>query len=170
MFPTILRHRGAMSAVRRRPNAADRSDFAETAESSRTDILSLGLQYYIRHYHLLHRDAAVLERIAVIAYEFVGVVVIDQKIGVVSENIARREVYSRQLDILGTRHLVHLARVVLQVAACLVTQIGRGLAVARHLHGVVDADGTVVGGDDYRVSALREQFEQYEQSVRTTNA
>lgn len=107
------------------------------------------------HHHLLHRDAAVLERVLVVADEAVGVIVIDEKIGVVGEDIARREVDARQLDVFRPRDFVDFARVVGEVAPRLVAQVGRGLAVARHADRVVDADRAVVGGDDDRVPASR---------------
>ena len=54
--------------------------------------LLLGFQYDIWHDHLLHRDSAVLEGVTIVADMAIGIVVIDQKVVIVGENIARCEV------------------------------------------------------------------------------
>ena len=104
-----------------------------------------------------------LVSIAVVPYVTVGVVVVDQEIGVVGEDVTRRQVDRRQLDVFRAGDFIYLAGVVGQVAAGFVAQVGRGFAVAGHLHRVVDADRAVVRGDDYRVSAFREQAQQCQQ-------
>ena len=100
-----------------------------------------------------------LECIAVVADMAVRVVVVNQKIRIVGEDVARREVARRKLHVFGLEHFVDVAGVVGQVAARFVAQVGRSLAVAGHLHRIVHADGAVVGGDDHRVSPFREEFE-----------
>ena len=71
-----------------------------------------------------------LVSIAVVPYVTVGVVVIDQEIGVVGEDVTRRQVDRRQLDVFRAGDFIYLAGVVGQVAAGFVAQIGRGFAVA----------------------------------------
>ena len=98
-----------------------------------------------------------LERVAVVAYVAVGVVVVDHEVAVVGEDVGRGEVARRELHLLGPQDLEHLAGVVGQVAPCLVAQVGRGGAVARDLDRIVHADGAVVGGDDDRVAPFGQQ-------------
>ena len=125
--------------------------------------LPFRLQDDIRHNHLLHRYTAVLKGVAIVADMAVGVVVIDQKIVVVRKNITRRQVNRRQLHLFGFGNLEHLLRVVRQIAACLVAQIGGCLAVALHPYRIIDTHRTVVGGDDDRVAVFREQTQQRKQ-------
>ena len=63
-------------------------------------------QRYEGHNHFFHRNAAVLERVAVVADVAVRVVVVNQKIRIVGEDVARREVARRQLYVLGFQDLV----------------------------------------------------------------
>ncbi len=55
-------------------------------------LLPFRFQHDIRHNHLLHRDAAVLEGVAVVADIAICIVVVDQEVVVVGKNITRREV------------------------------------------------------------------------------
>ena len=113
--------------------------------------------------HLLHRDAAVLERIVIIAHETVRIVRIDEKVAVVGENIGGRDVRLGQVSLLGFRDREHLLGVEAQVAAGLIAQVGRRLAVALHADRTVHLNRAVVRRDDDRVPAIGDQPHQLQQ-------
>ena len=77
----------------------------------------------MRHWnqHFAHRDAAVLEGVAVIAHVIVVVVWVSKEIALASENVCRAEVDFWQENLLGVFHLEDFFRVVFQVLAVLVT-------------------------------------------------
>src|SRR5690606_17232159 len=98
-----------------------------------------------REDHLLERGAAVLERVLVLVQVAVVVRRVDEVVVLLREDVvlvqasAREAVGFRLLDEDG------VALVALQVAAVLVPEARRGLAVADDLGGVEAADDAVVG-------------------------
>ena len=75
------------------------------------------------------------------------------------EDIGGCQVALGKLCLLGACDFENLLRVVVEVAPCLVAQVGRRFAVADYLDGIIHADGAVVGGDDDGMAALGEHLE-----------
>lgn len=89
-----------------------------------------------------------LECSVVILNVVIVVVGVGKEVAIVSEDICRGDVGRWKPENLGPLDFVDLARVVVEVFAHFVTQVGVGVFVTYHLDGVVDADGAVVGGED----------------------
>ena len=100
-----------------------------------------------RNQHFIHRDAAVLEGVAVVTDVIVVVVRISEKVALSGKNEGRTEVGLGKENLLGIFYLEDFFQVVFQVLAVFVAQVGVHLTIAQNLHGLIDVGGAMVGGN-----------------------
>lgn len=82
-----------------------------------------------RNQHFAHRDAAVLEGVAVVTDVIVVVVRVGEEVALTGKDEGRAEVGLGQENLLRVFHLVDFFRVVFQVLAVFVAQVGVHLTV-----------------------------------------
>ena len=109
--------------------------------------------------HLFHRDAAVLEGIAVITDVVIVVIGVSEETVAGSKNVAGAEVGRRQVCTVGIRDIEDFARIIVEVLAELIAQVGVGVLVSLHANGCLATDAAVVGSEQNAVVALREGSE-----------
>ena len=90
-----------------------------------------------------------LEGVAVVLDVVVVVVGVGKEVLVLGEDVGRADVGGWQACLAGVADFVDLLGIVGKVLAQFVAQVGVGVLVAHHFHGVVGTHGTVVGGQDY---------------------
>ena len=117
-----------------------------------------------RDQHFVHRNATVLEGVAVITNVIVVVVRVSEEVALPGEDICGTQVDLRQEDLLGVFHLEDFLRVVFQVLAVLVAQVGVHLAVTKDTDGLFDVCGAVVSGDDHVAALLRDEAHHVEKA------
>ena len=105
-----------------------------------------------------------LEGVAVVTDVIVVVVRVGEEVALASEDVGRTQVSLRQEDLLGVFHLEDLLRVVFQVLAIFVTQVGIHLAVAQDADGLFNIGGAVVGGDDHITTFLGDEAHHVEEA------
>ena len=96
--------------------------------------------------HLFHRDAAVLERVAIVGNIVVVVVGIGQEGVARGKHISGAYIWRGQKDTLGVFDGKHVATFTSEVASQLLAQIGVGIAIANDFHRCIGANAAVVGG------------------------
>ena len=89
-----------------------------------------------------------LEGVGIVLHVVVVVVGVGEEVVPRGEDVGRRDVGRGQAEAFGPFDFVDLARVVAQVLAHFVAEVGGGGAVADDAYGGGDADGAVVGGED----------------------
>ena len=95
-----------------------------------------------------------LECAGVILHVVVVIVGIGEKVMSRRENVGRRYVRRGESVAFRMFYLIHLLRIVAQILAYLIAEIGVGVAVAYHFYRVVDLDSAVVGGEHDFVTFL----------------
>ena len=114
--------------------------------------------------HFVHGDAAVLEGVAIVTDVIIVIVRIGEEIALTSKDVGCTEIGFRQENLLGIFHLEDFLRVVFQVLAVLVAQVGVHLAVAQDADGFFDVGGAVVGGDNHVAALLRDEAHHVEEA------
>ena len=114
--------------------------------------------------HFAHRDASVLEGVAIVTHIIVVVVRVGEEVALAGEDEGRAEVGLRQENLLGVFHLKDFLWVVFQVLAVFVAQVGVHLAVAQNLDRLFDVGGAVVGGDDHIATLLGDEAHHVEEA------
>ncbi len=120
----------------------------------------------MRHWyqHFAHGDAAMLEGVAIVTDVIVVVVRVGEEVALASEDVGRAQVHLRQENLLWVFHLEDFFRVVFQVLAVLVAQVGVHLTVAQNADGFFDIGRAVVGGDDHVAALFRDEAHHVEEA------
>lgn len=113
-----------------------------------------------RDEHLFERDPPVLEGVTIVLHVVIVVIGISEEVIAVAEDIAVGEIDLWQADLRRYDGFVDLLGVVGKGLPDLVAEVGIGVLVADDLHGVLHADGTVVGGEDHAVAHLGDVLEE----------
>ncbi len=117
-----------------------------------------------RDQHFAHGDAAVLEGVAVVADVIVVVVRVGEEVALAGKDVGRTQVGLGQEDLLGIFHLEDFLRVVFQVLAVLVAQVGIHFPITQNADGFFDVGGAVVGGDDHVAALLGDEAHHVEEA------